>query len=104
MKVKSSFATSLLATAAAAVSKDGLWTSHDWSDSVDGVKDSDGDLTALNSFMEQKFRSMDTYQGDDLASVYMDQPNVKIIQSVLSEKQWNYLFPIANELYDYQSS
>ena len=33
----------------------------------------------------------------------MDQPNVKILQSVLSEEQWNYLFPVANPIYDYHS-
>jgi len=50
-----------------AVSKDGIWTGHDWSDSVDEIKDTDGVLTALNDLMAQRMNSTKTYQGDDLA-------------------------------------
>ena len=93
----------MLAVVTAAISKDGIWTGHDWKDNADGVEDHDGVLTAFHDLLIQKMNSTKTYEGDDLESVYLDQPNVQMVQSVLTEKQWNYLFPMANELYDYHS-
>lgn len=38
-----------------------------------------------------------------LSEVYSSQANVQMVQSVLSEERWDYFFPQANALYDYQS-
>mmetsp|Transcript_23084 Transcript_23084/g.30724 ORF Transcript_23084/g.30724 Transcript_23084/m.30724 type:complete len:208 (-) Transcript_23084:413-1036(-) len=43
------------------------------------------------------------YAGDDLQTAYLDQENVKTIQGLLTSDQWDYLFPIANEIYSYTS-
>lgn len=53
--------------------------------------------------MIKRFKSASIYEGTDLDSVYLDQANVKTVMSVLSEDQWNYLFPVANKIYDYDS-
>lgn len=67
------------------------------------MQDSNGNLSALNAFMQQKFKSAAIYNGSDLKQVYLSRPNVQMVQSVLSQEQWNYLFPFANQIYDYQS-
>jgi len=58
MKVITSFVASMLATATLAISKDGLWTGHDWSSSVAGIKDVDGVTTGLNAAMQTKIESL----------------------------------------------
>ena len=39
------------ATVSLAASQDGVWTGHDWTDSVDGIQNVDGDLVALEAFI-----------------------------------------------------
>ena len=70
--MKSGFVTAILAASAVSVSHDGVWTGHDWSDTVNGIKDSDGDLSALNDLMAQRLNSTNTYEGGDIQSVYLD--------------------------------
>ena len=62
MKIGSSFVLSTLFGAInGAVSQDGIWTGHDWSDTVDEIKDVDGVLSALNDIMSQRMNSAKTY-------------------------------------------
>lgn len=92
-----------LVAATTTVSKDGIWTGHNWKDSANGVQNIDGIISGTSPDMIRRFKSASTYEGTDLDSVYLDQANVKTVMSVLSEDQWDFLFPVANELYDYDS-
>ena len=39
----------------------------------------------------------------DVSQTFLTSPNVGVVQSVFTQDQWDYLFPIANSLYDYTS-
>ena len=73
--------TSILTTA---IATNGLWTGHDWSDTVNGVDVRNGILEGLNDSMKQHLASAAVYPGADLDDVYLDLPNVMTVQSVLS--------------------
>ena len=55
-----------LASQAMAVSENGIWTGHDWIDTVKGIQNSNGDLSGLNDSMIQKLKSASIYNGNDL--------------------------------------
>lgn len=89
-------------TLAQAAATDGIWTGGDWNDQVNGVQNVNGILSGTTSLSQQRMFSASTIAGD-VSSYYLTQANVQMIQSVFNEDQWNYVNPIANSLYDYQS-
>ena len=85
------------------VGVDGIWSGHDWVDNASGIKDINGMLEGISDEMIARIEGASPHSATDMQDIYLDQANVQMVKSVLSEDQWDYLFPMANEIYDYDS-
>ena len=73
IKTASTFVTSVLASVALAeANKDGIWSGHKWVDNINGIKNTDGILSGVNTKMQQRFDSASIYKGDDIEENYLD--------------------------------
>jgi hypothetical protein len=82
--MKTTFAVALTLAVVTSVSENGIWTGHDWQDTTNGVQDVNGVVSGLSADMIRRMESASIYAGADLAEKYLDQPNVQMVQSVLS--------------------
>jgi hypothetical protein len=87
----------LLTTAASA--QNGIWTGHDWQNTSAGIGISNGVPYGLNSKTTQRLNSSSSINTANI-NIY-SQPNVQRIQRLLTQSQWNQLFPQALTVYTY---
>ena len=73
IKATCTFVTSVLASVALAeANNEGIWSGHNWIDNINGIKNTDGILSGVNTKMQQRFDSASIYKGDDIEETYLD--------------------------------
>lgn len=85
----------LAAGALSKIQDKGLWSGHGWSDASSGIKISDGIAVGMTDHAQQRLDSATMRSGDD----HSGEDNVKRVERVLTQDQWDYLFPVANKIY-----
>jgi hypothetical protein len=83
----------------AGIKEDGLWTGNDYyKDDVEiGVEN--GVPYSLDAATTRRINAAMTVDGDALD--YMTKPNVQRVMALVDEDAWEELFPIRDELYEY---
>ena len=78
---------------------DGLWTGNDYYKEEAKIGVENGIPYSLDPGTSRRIEAAMTVDGDALD--YLEKENVKRVISLVDEDTWEYLFPIRNELYDY---
>jgi chitodextrinase len=77
----------------------GLWTNEDWYNHQHKVGVANGVPYSDDTATDRAITSPKALDGP--VTDYLDKANVQKVQNILSEDQWDYLFPMRNEVYTY---
>ena len=82
------------------------WIGDIWEDKQIGFQINNGEFRAISDSLARWANSSKSLPGIpkvDLKNIVNNPPNVRRIMSLFTEKDWKYLFPVANKLYTYES-
>jgi len=93
-------ALALISQVRAGIKKDGLWTGYDYYDDNYNLGVKNGVPYSKDAKMTRLISAATTVEGDALD--YREKENVKRVMSIISEEDWDYLFPMRKPVYEYE--
>jgi hypothetical protein len=79
---------------------DGLWTNHDYYNSEYEIGVANGVPYSNDAETTRRIEAAMTVDGDALD--HLSKPNVQRVMRLVDEDDWDYLFPIRGDLYEYE--
>ncbi len=92
----------LAAFSEAAIVEDGIWTGHDWYDAALKIGVKNGVPYSKDKLVQHRLTAPFTVDGSVEAD-YLTRDNVKRVQSIMNESDWDRGFPHANAIYTYDN-
>jgi len=90
----------LASTVHGGIVDDGLWTNHDYYNSEYEIGVANGVPYSNDVETTRRIEAAMTVDGDALD--YLSKPNVQRVMRLVDEDDWDYLFPIRGDLYEYE--
>ena len=98
--LKSLASLALVSNVQGMIVEDGLWTGKDYYKTNEKIGVQNGVPYSNDPEMNRKIRAATSVNGD--VSDYRSRPNVQRVMRLVDEDDWEELFPIRNDLYEYE--